>query len=230
MRCPKTTLTDTELREIYSNGTKPGILPSTSSSAADRDSSGVLNKSAVNAIIETLKQSGIIPNMKERNSEVVMKKQDELLKNIKAEYAFYELKYKYAIEKLLCVIEQERIKNNSDIQTIIQPYLEVARELNRKLNDLIQIINGIKDNMASSTSELNDKVKEFDKLTNEKQVKLDYQNRIISSNQASVELNKQMVKFTEQKAKYTNNLLGLYSFFNVVALGLLVYVYKSARD
>jgi hypothetical protein len=229
MRCPKTTLTDTELREIYSNGTKPGILPRTSS-AADRDSSGVLNKSAVNAIIETLKQSGIIPNMKERNSEVVMKKQDELLKNIKAEYAFYELKYKYAIEKLLCVIEQERIKNNSDIQTIIQPYLEVARELNRKLNDLIQIINGIKDNMASSTSELNDKVKEFDKLTNEKQVKLDYQNRIISSNQASVELNKQMVKFTEQKAKYTNNLLGLYSFFNVVALGLLVYVYKSARD
>jgi len=229
MRCPKTTLTDTELREPYSNGTKPGILPSTSS-AADRDSSGVLNKSAVNAIIETLKQSGIIPNMKERNSEVVMKKQDELLKNIKAEYAFYELKYKYAIEKLLCVIEQERIKNNSDIQTIIQPFLEMARELNRKLNDLIQIINGIKDNMASSTSELNDKVKEFDKLTNEKQVKLDYQNRIISSNQASVELNKQMVKFTEQKAKYTNNLLGLYSFFNVVALGLLVYVYKSARD
>jgi len=230
MQCPKTTLTDTELRETYSNGTKPGILPSTSYGQTDRDTNGVLTKSAVNAIIESLKQSGIIPNMKERNSEVVMKKQDELLKNIKAEYAFYELKYKYAIEKLFCVIEQERIKNNNDIQPIIQPFLQIASELNRKLNDLIQIINGIKDNMASSTSELNDKVKEFDKLTNEKQVKLDYQNRIISSNQASVELNKQMVKFTEQKAKYTNNLLGLYSFFNVVALGLLIYVYKSARD
>lgn len=230
MQCPKTTLTDTELRETYSNGTKPGILPSTSYGQSDRDTGGVLSKSTVNAIIESLKQSGIIPNTTNQKSEVVMKKQDELFKNIKAEYAFYELKYKYAIEKLLCVIEQERIKNNSDIQTIIQPFLEMARELNRKLNDLIQIINGIKDNMASSTSELNDKVKEFDKLTNEKQVKLDYQNRIISSNQASVELNKQMVKFTEQKAKYTNNLLGLYSFFNVVALGLLIYVYKSARD
>lgn len=227
MQCPKTTLTDTELRETYSNGTKPGILPTTQ---ADRDSNGVLTKSAVNAIIESLKQSGIIPNTTNQKSEVVIKKQDELLKNIKAEYVFYELKYKYAIEKLFCVIEQERIKNNNDIQPIIQPFLQTARELNRKLNDLIQIINGIKDNMASSTSELNDKVKEFDKLTNEKQVKLDYQNRIISSNQASVELNKQMVKFTEQKAKYTNNLLGLYSFFNVVALGLLIYVYKSARD
>ena len=230
MQCPKTTLTDTELRETYSNGTKPGILPSTSYGQSDRDSSGVLTKSAVNSIIESLKQSGIIPNTTNQKSEVVMKKQDELLKNIKAEYAFYELKYKYAIEKLFCVIEQERIKNNNDIQPIIQPFLQIASELNRKLNDLIQIINGIKDNMASSTSELNDKVKEFDKLTNEKQVKLDYQNRIISSNQASVELNKQMVKFTEQKAKYTNNLLGLYSFFNVVALGLLIYVYKSARD
>ena len=116
------------------------------------------------------------------------------------------------------------------MQPVIQPFLDPARELNQKLNDLIQIINGIKDNMSASTSGLQDKIKELDKLTNEKQIKLEYQNRIISSNQASTELNKQMVKFTEQKAKYTNNLLGMYSFFNIVALGLLVYVYKSASD
>ena len=227
MPCPTTTLTDTELRETYSKGTTHGILPN---GTLDRDTTGVLTKSAVNAIIESLKQSRIIPNTTNNNSHVIIKKHDELLKNIKAEYNFYELKYKYAVEKLFCVIEQERIKNNRDIQPVIQPFLDIARELNQKLNDLIQIINGIKNNMASSTSGLHDKIKEFDKLTSEKQVKLEYQNRIISSNQASAELNKQMVKFTEQKAKYTNNLLGLYSFFNIVALGLLVYVYKSANN
>lgn len=227
MQCPTPTLTDTQLRETYSNGTTHGILSTTQT---DRDSNGVLSKSAVNAIVESLKQSGIIPNINEKNGEVITKKQDELLKNIKAEYEFYEAKYKYSIQKLFCVIDQEKQKNNNDIQTVIQPSLDISRELNQKLSDLIQIINGIKENMAANTVGIHDKIKEFDKLTNEKQLKLEYQNRIISSNQASAELNKQMVKFTEQKAKYTNNLLGLYSFFNIVALGLLVYVYKSARD
>ena len=84
--------------------------------------------------------------------------------------------------------------------------------------------------MLLSTSGLETKVQSFDKNMKEQQQKLLAQNKIISSNQSVTELNKQMVKFTEEKAKYSNNLLGLYSFLNIVALGLLVYVYKSARD
>ena len=82
MPCPTTTLTDTELRETYSNGTMSGILPSTSYGQADRDTNGILNKSTVNSIIESLKQSGIIPNTANYKSEIVMQKHDELLKNI----------------------------------------------------------------------------------------------------------------------------------------------------
>ena len=82
--------------------------------------------------------------------------------------------------------------------------------------------------MLSSTTNLQSELQAFDKKIREQKVKLDAQNKIISSNQATTELNKQMVKFTEQKAKYSDNLLGLYSFLNIVALGLLIYVYKSA--
>ena len=38
-----------------------------------------------------------------------------------------------------------------------------------------------------------------------------------------------MVKYSEEKARHTDNLLKLYSFLNVVALGLLVYIYKAAN-
>jgi hypothetical protein len=38
-----------------------------------------------------------------------------------------------------------------------------------------------------------------------------------------------MVKYSEEKARYTDNLLKLYSFLNVVALGLLVYVYRASE-
>ena len=37
-----------------------------------------------------------------------------------------------------------------------------------------------------------------------------------------------MVKYTEEKGRYTDNLLKVYSVLNIVVLGLLVYVYKSA--
>ena len=84
--------------------------------------------------------------------------------------------------------------------------------------------------MLSTTSLSEVEIKAFDKKIRDKQEKLQKQNSIITSSQATAELNKQMVKFTEQKAKYSNNLLGLYSFLNVVALGLLVYVYKSSSE
>lgn len=227
MSCPnltsiQNTITDAELNQVYSTGNIPGLLPSSLPGLSDRDSNKVLNKNAINNIIKSLKSSGVIPT-RSHDSESFMKKQDELLKNIKAEYCFYESRYKYSLNKLFSAI-------TNDNQNSLKSYLASTIDLNQKLNDLTQIINGVTEDMLSSKSDLEDKIKEFDKQNKEQQLKIQNQSKIITSNQASIELNKKMVKFTEQKAKYSNNLLGLYSFLNIVALGLLVYVYKSARD
>ena len=82
--------------------------------------------------------------------------------------------------------------------------------------------------MISSNQNLLGDIKKFNKDLSDKQSKLEGQSKILKSNQATTLLNKQMVKFTEEKARYTNNLLKMYSFLNIVALGLLVYVYRSA--
>ena len=70
----------------------------------------------------------------------------------------------------------------------------------------------------------------FDGEIKDLQVKLTEQNKIISSSEATTKLNKEMVKYTEEKGKYTDNLLKMYSVLNIVALGLLIYVYKSAGE
>jgi len=41
------------------------------------------------------------------------------------------------------------------------------------------------------------------------------------------QLYKEMEKYSRQKAAYTNNLLGFYSFLNITSLGLLFYIYSS---
>jgi hypothetical protein len=231
MTCPaKTALTDSELTQTFGNGIIQGVLPSSPNGASDRDGNGILNKNVVQAIISSLKGSGVIPTATNSNPDVFIKKQAELLKNIQAEYCFYEARYKFALEQLFSAISQGYLNNTGDVQTAVQKYLQATQALNQRLNDLTQIINGVTEDMLSSTTNLEAEIKAFDKQIKEQGAKLQEQNRIISSNQAASELNKQMVKFTEQKGKYSNNLLGLYSFLNIVALGLLVYIYKSARD
>ena len=73
-------------------------------------------------------------------------------------------------------------------------------------------------------------IEEFKKNLRVKRDKLEDQNKIIQSNEASMQLEKEMVKYSEEKARYSDNLLKMYSFLNVVALGLLIYVYKAAGD
>lgn len=226
--CPaKTALTDSELSQTYGNGVTPGVLPDAPSGASDRDSTGMLKSSTVQSIVSSLQSSGIIPTATGSNAS---KKQSALLQNIQAEYCFYDARYKYSLEKLLDAINKGYVHNTGDAQASIQKYLASTQALNQRLNDLTQIINGITETMLSSTTELEADIKAYNKQIKEQQEKLAAQNKIISSGQAATKLNKQMVKFTEQKARYSNNLLSLYSFLNIVALGLLVYVYKSARE
>jgi hypothetical protein len=227
--CPnQTSLTDTDLNATFGNGTVQGLLPSSANPASDRDGKGMLNKNAVQSIISSLKGSGVVPNVQTTTPEIYNKKAQDLLKNVQSEYCFYEARYKYSLQRLLNTIQQGYMNNTGDVQNGVQRYLGTTQGLNQRLNDLTQIINGVTDDMLSSTNNLQDEIQAFDKQIREQKTKLDAQNKIISSNQAASELNKQMVKFTEQKAKYSDNLLGLYSFLNVVALGLLIYVYKSA--
>jgi hypothetical protein len=226
--CPnKTALTDTDLSSTFGNGIVVGLLPSSPNGASDRDGAGMLNKNAVQAIIASLKGSGIIPTPGTK-PELYTKKQAELLKNVQDEYCFYDARYKYSLEQLLNAIRQGYTNNTGDAQAAVQKYLQTTKGLNQRLNDLTQIINGVTDDMLSSSSNLESEIRSFDAQISSQKEKLAAQNKVISSNQATMELNKQMVKFTEQKAKYSDNLLGLYSFLNIVAFSLLVYVYKSS--
>jgi len=219
--------TDEELNKTYSNG----LLPSSPPGASDRDTNGILKQTTVDMIVKSLKRSGVIPVLTNSDDyDTFVKKQEKLLNDIKNEYDFYESRYKTALNKLFNTIREGYINNTGDIQYIIQANLGISQTLNKKLNDLTQIINGVTEDMLASTSGLEETIKAFDKQNKEHQIKLQEQNKIISSSQATTELNKQMVKYTEQKGKYSNNLLGMYSFLNIVALGLLVYVYKSRSE
>ena len=208
--------TDNDLNLTYNSG----LLPLQPNGDMDREN-GILKSTAVATIILNLKNSGIIPTL--TNTDLFIKKQNDLMQNVKSEYCFYYSRYSYSLQKLLKAISDSNTVN-------INKYLDSTQSLNKKMNDLIQIINGVNGELLLSNTHMTQEVKKFDDEIKQLHTKLVNQNKIISSNEAVNKLNKEMVKYTEEKSRYTNNLLKMYSVLNIVALSLLVYVYKSAGE
>ena len=224
---PQTSITDSELQQTF-----PGLLPATPNGDSDRDSTGLLTPNAVQAIIASLKGSGIIPTNKDLKSQGTSK-QAALLSTIKSEYCFYDSRYKYALEKIFSEVQQGHLTNtpttSANTSSSTKKYIALAQALNRRLNDLIQLVNAITEDMTTTSTSIDTEMTNTSQSMQDQKKKLDQQNKTISSNEAAMKIRKEMVKYSEEKARHTDNLLKLYSFLNVVALGLLVYIYKAAN-
>ena len=226
--CPdQSSFTPQELKDSYT--TTPALL-SSESSEGERDGTGMLKDSVIADRIKTLRGSGIIPTPSPSNPEQYLAKQQTFLVNVKAEYCYYDSRYKYALQQLFAAIGKGYPTSTPEIQKNINDYLTKTQDFNRRLNDLTQIMNATVSSMMVSSSDVDREIIQYNAQIQEKQKKLDEQNRIITSSEAGANIKKQMVKYTEEKARNTNNLLNLYAFLNVVTLGLLVYVYKAAGD
>ena len=229
--CPKQTIsTDTELSASYDGGSNPGVLPAAPNGSSDRDDKGKLLQTTISTIITNLKNIGIIPSPSGSPPDVFVQKQQALIQNLQAEYCFYESRYKYALDKLFTAISSGYLSGTPENKASVQSYLSKTKMLNIRLNDLTQIMNGITENMLSTSDSIANEIAEFNKRIKMQKEKLDAQNKIINTGEATTNIRKEMVKYNEEKGKYTDNLLNLYSFLNVVALGLLVYVYKAAGN
>ena len=227
--CPaQSSITDSEL-----TGTIAGLLPSTPNTDSDRDSTGLLTAGTIGAIVASLKGSGVIPVATGTNVDVYQAKQKVLLQTIKSEYCFYDSRYKYALEKFFNAIRQGFLDANTTTTPSSNPvadrYVKFAQGLNRRLNDLIQIVNAISEDSMKASTTMNTDMSTMTQTMKDSKKKLDQQNKIISAGEPGMRIKKEMVKYSEEKARHTDHLLKLYSFLNIVALGLLVYIYKAAE-
>jgi hypothetical protein len=229
--CPVQTIsTDTELSAYYGTGIKVGVLPEVPNGASERDDKGKLLQTTLSALITNLKSRGIIPSPSGTTADDFIKKQQVLILNLQAEYCFYESRYTTALQKLFTTISSGYLSGSTENKATVDSYLGKTKILNTRLNDLTQIMNGVTENMLLTSDSIANEIELFNKRIKVQKDKLDVQNKIIMTGDATTNIRKEMIKYTEEKAKYTDNLLNLYSFLNIVALGLLVYVYKAAGN
>jgi len=236
MSCPSVTnLTDSDLTQTYYHESGHTILPSAPYETTDRTIHGLLHPSALSDAISSFSQG--TQGAKGANGAKGAKgtkgtKGIPLLsvEDMISEFCFYHARYTYAIQK---VVDSLRKEASPDALKTPPPrsvfYVKHAQRLHQKLMDFIQTFQGITQALQDAAQPVDPAMITFSHDLQNQQGKLEEQQKVIHSNQAPAALYKQMVRYSEEKTRRSDNLLHLYTFLNVVALGLLVYVYKAAE-
>ena len=120
--------------------------------------------------------------------------------------------------------------NDSAVSAEVDRYLIITEALNIKLNDLIMLSNGVAQNRLTLAQTNATTANQINTELQTHAMNLQKQAAILKDKSSTTELYKRMVEYTEEKNKANRNLLSLYSFLNVVALGMLVYVYRASSN
>lgn len=231
--CPARTsaFSMTELDALYAGPSAVCPNPSPPDSDRNQDQYKLLSNAAQTRIVNDLKARGIIPAPPAMNAqsidEVIGQYRDKLNalgESMKAEYCFYYSRYAYAIQQWINAIA-DRGSSQTDS---ISAYGSRSIALNRRLIDLTTIISAITKELYDTASKTSDSINSLNAQLDEQFGKLKKQAEVLQREAPEAEIKKRMVEFTKEKTKANDNLLSLYFFLDVVALGILFYVYKAA--
>lgn len=156
-------------------------------------------------------------------------KELQTMQDLKEEYCFTFVRYKYALNQMFSNLTAGSTAGTltAEKQAAIQMYLAKSKDFNIKLNDLIQVSNFLASKRASDSSEQSDQINSLNTEISSTFDTLKQHQEILSSETATADLRQRMTEFSEEKNRSANNLLQLYGALNIVAIGLLLYIYRS---
>jgi hypothetical protein len=149
--------------------------------------------------------------------------------DLKNEFCHFYSRYQYALDQLFTSLSATsgKAKVTDTDRRAINLYLGKAKEFNVRLNDLVQISNYLAAKRVQDASKQSSEVNALNESISTVFTSLQKQAEILNKEHSEAELRQRMVEYTQEKNKSTNNLLQLYGVLNIVAIGLLLYIYRS---
>jgi hypothetical protein len=228
--------TDEELLAPFRSGGKPGVAERvlTPDSSTNR-----VNASAVNAHIDSLRSGSnpVLPPLPEvlvsdgtrsgKTPETLMAErvaQDEATyTRIKEEYCYYEARYKYSLDQFLRAATSGTAGNNAAARGA----LARTKQLNLRLNTVLEVLSALAKERVGRTNELKTSIDVKNESINTRRAKLQANYDMLSKDDAIIRTQREMVRYTEEKNTYNTNQIALWAAANVVALGVIFYVYRT---
>jgi len=193
-----------------------------------RSADGTLTGEAVKAHISRLRAEKLVPEnvAVDAATDVIAKfaaADEAALKAIREEYCYIRSRYEYCVRRF---IEGAYSAGSGSTVTNYDTWIESARILVVRLLDILTLIAALKDERAtkyasqSAAAEAAAATAKISMLLSQK--------KDLNDPESAKKLYSKMVEYTTEKNKANSNLIALYSGLNLVALGMLFYIYRAS--
>jgi hypothetical protein len=215
------------------------IVAAIGNNSMSRDQNGLLPDSAIPGLVQNLTSSGVVPRIPENSTnaadlEKFLVADSIFIESAKNEYCYYNQRYVWCINQLFGSLVGPKGLNYMTVtsaqQAVIKKYLDASVQLNQTLNDITKVLKGVSQSRTKDIQSLGSAITKLNAQLDSTEHGLAKQKDILSKGKDTTVLYKEMEKYSKEKNKYTSNMLMLYSFLNITALGLLFYVYRSASE
>jgi hypothetical protein len=221
---PAESYSDADLMTPFAGGVS-------SDSLVPEASTGRISVAILQAHVSALTAAGVIgarPTQtvgqdKETDMMKLVAADSELYNKLQTEYCYYEQRYKYAFKKFLTLATSRDAVDNRAAETMLRN----AKLLNIRLNSVLEIMNYLAASRVDVVNSNKTDINRRNEMINTKLERLRKGYDLLSRDNAVILTQKEMVRYTEEKNNYATNQIALWAAANVIALGVVFYVYRS---
>lgn len=146
------------------------------------------------------------------------------LKAIATEYCYIKVRYEYCVRKF---VDGAFSAGSGSTVTNYESWLQAARTLVVRLVDILSLIVALKESRAAKYAGNQAAAQEAAAATQKISALLS-QKKDLNDPESAKKLYMKMVEYTTEKNRANANLIALYSGLNLVALGMLFYIYRAS--
>ena len=206
-------------------------------SSSSINDKGEINSAALNDHVKQLldSQKALAPKtiqqLEEMNpAEDFAKASAKVRDNINKEFCFYYKRYIFILHEILI---EAATQDSRKLGAQYQVKKNNTEGLNSKLNQILQVIQAL---VNSRITSLNDYygtetgVNQINTYLDNTRTDLLNHSKLLKNKSMEKDLKSAMVDYTVEKNSSSRNLLAIYGFMNIVAAGLIFYLYRSSKN
>jgi len=235
----KERITGSNYTENFQNATRKSCLPNNGQGFPNSSisKSGIVNKGDIDRHLKDLltNADAIAPMLLEPDrldpAATFANKAAALRKNIQAEYCFYYKRYLYILQDLLTTAATLGSRDER-LPTDYITKKENTFKINSKLNQILQVLQSLVISRHTSLKGYYGTETGVNRLNSEldaRRAELVKHSEILKKNNLEKDTTEAMIEYSIEKNSSSRNLLGIYVFMNMVAAGLIFYMYRSAK-
>jgi len=227
--CPVSTSTFSidDLQRPYENGV--GTTNLTPDPETNR-----IPSSQLAAYVSALQNAGVIPahtptagsrsSMPQTDMDKLILEDSKFFIAVRQEYCYYEVRYKFALRRFLELSTSLDNSNNDAARQM----LSMSTLLNKKLNNLLEVITYVTESRVTNINSNKSDINSSNRKINGRLVELKSQYNLLARDNAMIETQKEMVKYTKEKNDYIINQITVFTALNAFAIGAVFAIWRAA--